>query len=71
MVAEVGHYIVHDINQQWDHPLLLIAVEHHVQQMSQHLKNTFSNNSALHHMLSQGMASLNESRILSLNVERL
>lgn len=37
VVAEVGHYVVHDINQQWDHPLLLITVEDHVQQMSQHL----------------------------------
>lgn len=39
VVAEVGHDIVHNINQQWDHPLLLVTVEHHVQQMSQHLNN--------------------------------
>lgn len=39
VVAEVGNYIVHNINQQWDHPLLLITVEDHVQQMSQHLTN--------------------------------
>lgn len=39
MVAEVGHYVVHNVNQQWDHPLLLVTVEHHVQQMSQHLTN--------------------------------
>lgn len=39
MVAEVGNYIVHNINQQWDHSLLLITVEDHVQQMSQHLTN--------------------------------
>lgn len=37
MVAEVGYYIMHDINQQWYDPLLLVTVEHHVQQMSQHL----------------------------------
>lgn len=42
VVTEVGHYVVHDINQQWDHPLLLVTVEHHVQQMSQHLMNKFS-----------------------------
>lgn len=39
VVAEVGHYVVHNINQQWDDPLLLVTVEHHVQQMSQHLVN--------------------------------
>lgn len=37
VVAEVGHNVVHDINQQWYDPLLLVTVEHHVQQMSQHL----------------------------------
>lgn len=37
MVAEVGHYVVHDVNQQRDDLLLLVAVEHHVQQVSQHL----------------------------------
>lgn len=42
MVAEVGHNVVHDINQQWDHPLLLVTVEHHVQQMSKHLRNEVS-----------------------------
>lgn len=39
VVAEVGHNIVHDINQQWDDFLLFVTVEDHVQQMSQHLTN--------------------------------
>lgn len=37
MVAEVGHDIVHNINQQWNHFLLLVTIEYHVQQMSQYL----------------------------------
>lgn len=42
MVTEVGHYVVHDVNQERDDLLLLIAVEHHVQEMSQHLRNHYS-----------------------------
>lgn len=37
VVTQIGHNIVHDINQQWNDSLLLIAVEHHVQQVSQYL----------------------------------
>lgn len=37
VVTQIGHDIVHDINQQWNDSLLLITIEHHVQQMSQHL----------------------------------
>lgn len=37
VVTQIGHDIVHDINQQWNDSLLLIAVEHHVQQVSQYL----------------------------------
>lgn len=37
MVTQIGHNIVHNINQEWNYSLLLIAIEHHVQQMSQHL----------------------------------
>lgn len=40
MVTQIGHNIVHNINQEWNHSLLLITIEHHVQQMSQHLMKT-------------------------------
>lgn len=37
VVTQIGHDIVHDINQEWNDSLLLITIEHHVQKMSQHL----------------------------------
>lgn len=40
MVTQIGHNVVHNINQEWNHSLLLITIEHHVQQMSQHLMKT-------------------------------
>lgn len=40
VVAEVRNHIVHDVDQQRNDSFFLIAVEHHVQQVSQHLKHT-------------------------------